>query len=289
MDAIKKLKQAISQCDYLLVGAGAGLSAAAGLSYADEAAFKRRYPVLALKGISSEYQTFSYRKWSMEQQWAYMAAHIDHVRNQTPPLPLYRALYQIIKEKNFYIITSNVDRQFIRNGFPADRLFEAQGSYDLLCCTAGCTTDTWESKPYLQSIIEHTNPSTFTAAPEALPRCPYCQAPMRIAFRDHAMYDSEKARYDSWLKQTASGFTCMVEFGVGFNSAGVIRVPFERIVGERSKEQVIFFRITADYPDSEDEIAYPEIPLPIADRAISINQDAKYVIKQLAFILNLYK
>ena len=76
---------------------------------------------------------------------------------------------------------------------------------------------------------------------------------------------------------------CIIEIGVGFNSPGVIRVPFERITGER--QQVIFFRITADYPDSEEEIAYPEIPRPIADKSVSINADAALVLQQLAQLI----
>lgn len=276
---IRQLYSAMQSADYILIGAGAGLSAAAGLSYADETLFQSRYPYWAARGRHSEYHMFSFRDWSKAQEWAYMADHVHRVMAETPPLPLYQKLKALLQDKNYYILTSNVDRQFLRNQFSPERLFEYQGSYDLLCCSQPCSDRAWPFAPDRDRILRHINRETMAAESEYLPVCPYCGAPARMAFRDYPQYAEEKSRYDTWLKQSENGMLCIIEIGVGFNSPGVIRVPFERITGER--EQIQFFRITADYIDSDIEIAYPEIPVPIADKSCSINLDAALVLEQL--------
>lgn len=278
-EAVQTLYDAMQESAFILIGAGAGLSAAAGLSFADEKAFAKQYPVLWQKGIHSDYQTFSYRAWPPEQQWAYLARHILQTRFMMPPLPLYSELLKLLEGWDYQIITSNVDRQFYRSNFPMERVFEAQGSYDWLICQALCTTKQWFIEPVIKQMIETIDEKDFTIDPALLPVCPYCGAPLRLAFRDHNHYEEEQARYRKWLDESQDGSICIIEIGVGFNSPGVIRVPLERITGERDNAR--FFRITVDYPDSEEEIAYPEIPRPIADKSLSINEDAKTIIQAL--------
>lgn len=279
MDKMRVLYETMAASDYILLGAGAGLSAAAGLSFADEKAFADNYPVLWQKGIHSDYQTFSYREWPPEQQWAYWACHIQEVRFAAPPLALYADLLELLSGWDYHIITSNVDRQFYRGGFPMERVHEAQGTYDWLICSQLCTDEQWAIEPVIAKMRKAIDAERFVIPQALLPACPYCGAPLRMAFRDHAEYDASLARYQSWLKRSEAGSLCIVEMGVGFNSPGVIRVPFERITGERANAR--FFRITVDYPDSEEEIAYPEIPRPIADKSLSINEDAASVIRAL--------
>ena len=279
MDKIQTLYRAMAESDYLLLGAGAGLSAAAGISFADEKAFAQAYPVLWQKGIHSDYQTFSYRQWPPEQQWAYWARHIQAVRFDTPPLALYASLRKLLDGWEYQIITSNVDRQFYRSGFPMERVHEAQGTYDWLICSNLCTKEEWPIAPVIAKMQQAIDEAHFVIPQSMLPTCPYCGAPLRMAFRDYADYEASLERYRSWLKRSEAGSICIVEIGVGFNSPGVIRVPFERITGERDNAR--FFRITTDYPDSEEEIAYPEIPRPIANKSLSINEDAGQVIEAL--------
>mgnify|MGYP000035293146 FL=1 len=278
-DAILQLRQEMEQADFVLVGAGAGLSAAAGISFADEQIFVQRYPYWAQRGLHSEYQMISFNQWTEAQQWAYMASHISRVRWEMPPLPLYRQLGALLEGKDYYILTSNVYRQFLRSGFAARRVFEYQGSYDLLCCSQGCTARVWPFYPVMKQMLAHIDVDNAAIPDKLLPRCPHCGAPLRLAFQDYPQYAQQKQQYQQWLQQTEQGMLCILELGVGFNSPGVIRVPFERITEER--EQVRFFRVTADYPDSEEEIAYPEIPRPIADKSVSLNMDAAIVIERL--------
>ncbi|MDO4280766.1 MAG: hypothetical protein Q4C56_03965 [Peptococcaceae bacterium] len=279
MTAIEKCFAAIMGCDYVLIGAGAGLSAAAGLSFADEAAFRADYPALWDQGVHSDYQTFSYKGWREGQRWAYLAKHIQKMLVEMPPLPLYGELLDLLEGTNYHIITSNVDRQFYKAGFPMDRVFEAQGHYDALRCSAHCSDEVWPLAPFLPEMLAHIDEENLTVAEIYTPHCPRCGAPLALAFRDNGEHADQEARYRAFLHQSEDASIAIIEFGVGFNSAGVIRVPFERIVGERAQAQ--FFRVTVDYPDSEEEIAYPEIPRPIADKSVSINADARAVIRAL--------
>lgn len=279
MERIKTLYQAMTNSDYILLGAGAGLSAAAGISFADEKAFKAQFPVLWQKGIHSDYQTFSYKAWSLEQRWAYWAKHIAQVRYNTPPLALYTQLLTLLNGWDYQIITSNVDRQFYRSGFPMERVFEAQGSYDWLRCTNENCDRQWATEDFIKRMLPQVDETQLTIPTDYLPRCPVCGALLEMAFRRYDGYHEAQENYRHWLKKSESGSICIIEIGVGFNSPGVIRVPFERITGERV--QAKFFRITVDYPDNEEEIAYPEIPQPIAQQSTSLNLDARVVIETL--------
>lgn len=278
MEAIHELYGALCSCEYVLVGAGAGLSAAAGISFANEEVFRRDYPALWAQGVHSDYQTFSYKGWLPGQRWGYLARHIKEVLLDTPALPLYSDLKDLLEGLNYFVITSNVDHQFIKANFPEERVFEAQGHYGLMVCSAGCAGDEWDIAPLIERTLPHIA-DDLTVAEEWLPRCPHCGALLRPAFRDTCAHAEGDRRYHDFLAASEDASIAIVEFGVGFNSAGVIRVPFERITGERDKAR--FFRVTVDYVDSDIEIAYPEIPKPIADKSRSINRDAAEVIREL--------
>lgn len=278
MEAIHELYGALCSCEYVLVGAGAGLSAAAGISFANEEVFRRDYPALWAQGVHSDYQTFSYKGWLPGQRWGYLARHIKEVLLDTPALPLYSDLKDLLEGLNYFVITSNVDHQFSKANFPEERVFEAQGHYGLMVCSAGCAGDEWDIAPLIERTLPHIA-DDLTVAEEWLPRCPRCGALLRPAFRDTCAHAEGDRRYHDFLAASEDASIAIVEFGVGFNSAGVIRVPFERITGERDKAR--FFRVTVDYVDSDIEIAYPEIPKPIADKSRSINRDAAEVIREL--------
>lgn len=278
MDAIHELYHALTTSDYVLVGAGAGLSAAAGISFADERAFKRDYPALWAQGVHSDYQTFSYKGWLPGQRWGYLCRHIKAVLLDTPALRLYDDLKALLEGSDYFAVTSNVDHQFIKAGFPPERVFEAQGSYGELICSARCSDDEYDIAPFIDATLPHIKDDLTVDAAQH-PHCPRCGAPLRPAFRDTRAHALGDQRYHDFLAESADASIAILEFGVGFNSAGVIRVPFERITGEREKAR--FFRITVDYPESEEEIAYPEIPVPIADKSLSINRDAGAVIREL--------
>ena len=178
MDAIHELYHALTTSDYVLVGAGAGLSAAAGISFADERAFKRDYPALWAQGVHSDYQTFSYKGWLPGQRWGYLCRHIKAVLLDTPALPLYDDLKALLEGSDYFAVTSNVDHQFIKAGFPPERVFEAQGSYGELVCSARCSDDEYDIAPFIDATLPHIK-DDLTVDAAHHPHCPRCGAPLR--------------------------------------------------------------------------------------------------------------
>jgi O-acetyl-ADP-ribose deacetylase (regulator of RNase III) len=135
-----------------------------------------------------------------------------------------------VEDKDYFVITSNCDRQFMRTGFPMNRVFEAQGSYDRLRCIEGCTRETFDIKPFIDRRLPLIDTESFMISDEsAIPACPYCGAPLFAAVREFDAYKIEQERYIDWLESTIDKKLCIIELGVGFNTPVVIRWPFERL------------------------------------------------------------
>jgi NAD-dependent SIR2 family protein deacetylase len=278
-ETIDNLARAIRRSECVLIGAGAGLSAAAGIDYTDTAAFARIFPKWADRGHRMQYEFVGVQDWDEPAKWAYWATHLNYVFYQFPPSPLYRKLHAIISDKDFYVITSNADGLFIKSGFEAERVFQAQGNYERLRCTMSCTRETWDTKPFVDRILSHIDYETLQVAdPAALPTCPYCGAPLFVAFRAREEYAQQAENYHHWLENTLGKKLIVMEIGVGFNTPGVIRWPFERLVNAHN--DVSFFRINGDYRDFLNT-ARPEIPDAIKSKSVSVNADAGEIIEAL--------
>ena len=224
-----------------------------------------------------QYEFVGIHDWAEPAKWAYWATHLNYTFYQFPPSPLYRKLHAIIRDKDFYVITSNADGLFIRSGFDPDRVFQAQGNYERLRCTMSCTPETWDAKPFIDRILAHIDYETLQVAdPAALPTCPYCRAPLFVAFRAREEYAQQAAKYQRWLDGVMDKYLVVMEIGVGFNTPGVIRWPFERLVSIH--RNVSFFRINSNYR-SFANTARPEIPNGIRSKSVSINADAGRIIE----------
>ncbi|NLM46759.1 MAG: Sir2 silent information regulator family NAD-dependent deacetylase [Firmicutes bacterium] len=277
---LEKLNHWLQTADKILIGAGAGLTAAAGLSYLDEELFKQFQPEMAARGYRYPYELFQHEEWPQAREWAYLVRHVHFVRYVFPPSELYKKLLSIVEGKDFFVITSNCDRQFLRTGFPMDRVFEAQGSYDRVRCMAGCTRETWEIKPYIDKLLPLIDPETFMIADEnAIPRCPYCGAPLNLAFRAFEGYKKERQRYYDFVESTAGKKLCLLELGVGFNTPVVIRWPFERLTYYHSNAHL--FRVNKEYKEWPGHGGYPMVPDAIKHAATEMPYDAADVIEHL--------
>ena len=281
LDAAKELISRMDNADKILLGAGAGLSAAAGLSYMDREAFKKYYPDMAALGYHFPYELVGRRddEWTPGRKWAYWATHINYVRNIFPSAPLYHTLLHILEGRDYFVVTSNADRQFMRAGFPMDRLFEFQGNYDNMGCSAGCTRMTWDNHDYIQKIIENIDHTTFECKPDALPRCPYCGELAEICFRSHD-YKELSAKYVQFVESCVDKNTCIIEIGVGFNTPGVIRWPFEQLAYQIPGAYLT--RVTNDYKDYPYPTAHPEYPKALEGKITVLNMDAKDLIETMA-------
>ncbi|NLL40127.1 MAG: NAD-dependent protein deacetylase of SIR2 family [Clostridiales bacterium] len=281
-DRMSLLSQWLDNSDKVLIGAGAGLSAAAGLNYLDEELFRQFQPEMVAMGYRYPYELFERDKlnWPPAREWAYNVRHVNFVRYVFPPSELYKKLLKLVEDKDFFVITSNCDRQFMRTGFPMERVFEAQGSYDRLRCIEGCTKETWNIKPFIDKLLPLIDSETFMISDEsAIPRCPYCGAPLFAAVRSYEGYLDERERYVDWLMSATEKKLCIIEIGVGFNTPVVIRWPFERLT--YAIENAHLFRVNCEYEQWPGHGGFPMVPEELKDKATPMPFDARKVIEHL--------
>ncbi|WP_133918022.1 NAD-dependent protein deacetylase of SIR2 family [Streptomyces sp. NBC_00582] len=254
----------VEEADRVLIAAGAGLSAAAGYDYGDTERFRELFPALYRLGLRSRYLLGV--PLPRDMMWGYWAVHIDDIRYDPRPNPLYRKLRELVGERDHWVMTSNVDALFARNGFEADRIFTPQGDYGHLQCTVPCSRDTWPSRPFLDAVLATYNRDTGRVTdPAALPCCPRCGADVfpnvRVGpeFVDDAYLPAGR-RLVQWLDDAPTDSTLLVlEIGAGFNTPGVIRLPMENLVRQTPRARLV--RINPDHP---------VVPSDLGERALSV-------------------
>ena len=272
------IADSIKTSDCILIGGGAGLSASAGIDYTDSVTFSKLFPRWVEKGYRMQYEFIGFEKWTEGERWAYWATHLNHVFFEFPPSPVYKTLHEIVKGRDYYVITSNADGMFIKSGFDPDRVFQAQGNYERLMCMKRCSNETWHAKPFIDRAIAGIDHVTFSVADTAIPLCPKCGGKMTVAFRMREDYAQWAERYETWINGIMDKKLTVMEFGVGFNTPGVIRRPFEFLV--YSHDNVLFIRINRSYT-SYANTGHPQIPLEIREKSISVNGDAGEFINRL--------
>jgi NAD-dependent SIR2 family protein deacetylase len=262
--------------DRILVGAGAGLTAAAGIDYTDTEAFARVFPAFAARGIRAQYQMIG-RPMPRELLWGYWAAHVNYVRYDLRPNPLYQQLRELIGDTDHYVWTSNVDALFPRNGFAPDRVYTPQGDYASYQCTTPCTRQVWNFEPVMRRLLASTDPATGTVTdPAALPRCPRCGGEVFLNVRiDNSFVDDHLAptgeRLATWLNQAPDANLLVLDIGTGFNTPVVVRHPMEHITEHFPRARLA--RINRDHA---------QVPRELGERAASLPAEADSVIRELA-------
>jgi NAD-dependent SIR2 family protein deacetylase len=278
-DIIDKIANSVKESECILIGGGAGLSASAGIDYTDTATFRRLFPKWAERGYRMQYEFIGFEDWTDEEKWAYWATHVNYVFYEFPPSSIYQKLHAIVKEKDFYVITSNADGLFIKSGFPPDRVFQAQGNYERMNCTKACTDRTWDTKPIIDRILANIDHEKFAVNnPGAMPVCPNCGAPLFVAFRRREEYPQWASNFKRWVNSIVEKPLTVFEIGVGFNTPGVIRWPFEQLVYVH--DNVLFVRVNSAY-NNYANTAHPQLPVEIRHKSISIEGDAGKFIDAL--------
>lgn len=227
---IKKLKSALALADAIVIGAGAGLSASAGLTYSGER-FRKNFADFAEKyGIWDMYSGGFYPFQTPEEYWAWWSRHIMVNRYEHAPKPVYEKLLELVKDKDYFVLTTNVDHQFQLAGFEKKRLFYTQGDYGLWQCSKPCHPKTYDNEDTVRRMAAEQ--SDMKIPPELLPRCPECGRPMTMNLRsdntfvqDEGWYQAE-ARYKDFLKRHKKQKVVFLELGVGGNTPGIIKYPF---------------------------------------------------------------
>ena len=229
-ESMERLKAALQDCDAVVIGAGSGLSTAAGFTYNGER-FEKYFSDFAAKyGIKDMYSGGFYPFVTPEEHWAYWSRYIYINRYMDAPKPVYDDILKLVQNKDYFVITTNVDHCFQKAGFDKKRLFYTQGDYGLFQCSEPCCQETFDNESVIRQMIERQE--NMKIPTELLPTCPHCEKPMTMNLRcDDTFVEDEgwhKAaeRYENFLRTRAGGKILFLELGVGYNTPIIIKYPF---------------------------------------------------------------
>ena len=290
-DSIRKLRQAITDADAIVIGAGAGLSTAAGFTYSGERFEKYFFDFVRRFGIRDIYSGGFYPFPDPETRWAWWARHIYYNRYIDPPKSVYADLLKLVDGRDYFVITTNVDHQFQRAGFDKKRLFYTQGDYGLFQSVNHRIRKTYDNEDWVmramaaQGFVKDENgvfqpPASGTPLmripTELIPQCPDDGSAMTMNLRsDDSFVEDEgwhraSAAYADFLRRHDDLRVLYLEIGVGANTPVIVKYPFWQMTLSNGK---------ATYACLNYNEAF--CPVEIAVQSICINGDANEIIKEL--------
>uniref|UniRef100_UPI003F4B4D8F SIR2 family NAD-dependent protein deacylase n=1 Tax=Brachyspira catarrhinii TaxID=2528966 RepID=UPI003F4B4D8F len=226
----EKLKLAIEKSDYILIGAGAGLSASAGFLY-DGKRFDDNFKEYKEKyGLTDMYSAGFYNYPTLEEFWGYFSLFVYINRYDIPADETHLNLLNIVKNKNYFVITTNVDGRFEEANFDKERLFKVQGDFSLFQCSIPCRQETFYNEKYIREMVKSRK--NLKIPSELIPKCPHCGANMSMNLRsDNTFVQDEnwykaKDKYKYFLDNSKNKNILFLELGVGFNTPGIIKYSF---------------------------------------------------------------
>ena len=273
-ERIAKLKQQIAEADFVLIGAGSGLSSAAGIDYAG-ADFRREFKEwIERYGITDLYSSSFYPFKTEEERWACWAKHIWFARYQPEAKPLYKQLLELVKDKDYFIITTNVDGQFQKAGFDVERIFATQGDYAYFQPADGKKNELYDNKEWVERVLPLIRDCRIPT--ELIPTTPDGQ-PVAMNLRcddtfvEDAHWHRQASRYTDFVRHAADKRLLLLELGVGYNTPVIIRFPFEHMAAKLLNTTLI--RFNRDYPQSS-------MQLP-RDRFTAFTEDLSQIMNHL--------
>lgn len=229
-EPIERLKAVLQDCDAVVIGAGSGLSTAAGFTYTGER-FEKYFSDFAAKyGIQDMYSGGFYPFATPEEHWAYWSRYIWVNRYMDAPKPVYKDLLALVRDKDYFVITTNVDHCFQKAGFDKKRLFYTQGDYGLFQCSEPCCQETFDNEAVIREMMERQKDMKIPA--ELLPVCPHCGKPLTMNLRSDNKFVEDEGwhraaeRYENFLRTREGGRILFLELGVGYNTPVIIKYPF---------------------------------------------------------------
>lgn len=273
-EQIERLKTALRDCDAVVVGAGAGLSTSAGFVYTGER-FEKNFSDFAAKyGFRDMYSGGFYPFATPEEHWAYWSRYIYINRYMDAPKPIYDDLLKLVADKDYFVITTNVDHCFQKAGFDKKRLFYTQGDYGLFQCSEPCCQETFDNEAVVREMVARQENMKIPS--ELLPVCPHCGKPMTMNLRsDDAFVEDESwhraaERYTDFLRTRKGQKILFLELGVGYNTPVIIKYPFWQMTAKNPN---------ATYACINQEQAFA--PEEIASRAIVVNDDIGKILRAI--------
>lgn len=273
-DKINRVKDLLKSADAVVIGAGAGLSTSAGFEYSGER-FEKYFSDFAEKyGITDMYSGGFYPYQTLEEYWAWWSRQIYCNRYIDAPKPLYQKLLSLVKDKDCFVITTNVDHCFQKSGFDKQRLFYMQGDYGLFQCSEPCCQKTYDNEELVLKMVQLQKNMKIPS--ELVPYCPNCGQPMTTNLRcddsfvqDEGWYKA-KNRYDDFIRRHEGLKTVFLELGVGNNTPVWIKYPFQKMTAQNPNASYVCVNLGCVY-------APPEIK----GQSVCIDSDILTVIDKL--------
>lgn len=273
-DKINRVKDLLKSADAVVIGAGAGLSTSAGFEYSGER-FEKYFSDFAEKyGITDMYSGGFYPYQTLEEYWAWWSRQIYCNRYIDAPKPLYQKLLSLVKDKDYFVITTNVDHCFQKSGFDKQRLFYMQGDYGLFQCSEPCCQKTYDNEELVLKMVQLQKNMKIPS--ELVPYCPNCGQPMTTNLRcddnfvqDEGWYKA-KNRYDDFIRRHEGLKTVFLELGVGNNTPVWIKYPFQKMTAQNPNASYVCVNLGCVY-------APPEIK----GQSVCIDSDILTVIDKL--------
>lgn len=290
-DSICKLKEAFNHADAIIIGAGAGLSTSAGLSYSGERFHKYFHDFAEKYPIQDIYSGGFYPFDTLEEHWAWWSRHIWINRYMDAPKPVYNRLYELVKNRDYFILTTNVDHQFQKAGFDKHRLFYTQGDYGLWQCSVPCHNETYDNEATVRKMVAAQGFAfakdgdlyvpdgiklKMEVPSELIPYCPHCHKPMSMNLRADDTFVEDTGwhhaaeRYEEFLQSHRKQKVLFLELAVGYNTPSIVKYSF--------------WRMTHDWPNATYAcLNYGEAYAPdeIKRKSICVNGDIGEILTSL--------
>ncbi|WP_124100079.1 Sir2 silent information regulator family NAD-dependent deacetylase [Ruminococcus sp. Marseille-P6503] len=269
-----RLKKELEAAGAVVIGAGAGLSASAGFTYSGERFEKYFADFIEKYGFRDMYSGGFYPFETPEEHWAYWSRYVFINRYADADNGTYKRLFELVKDKDYFVLTTNVDHQFQKAGFDKHRLFYMQGDYGLFQCSRPCHNKTYDNETVIRTMLERQADMKIPA--ELIPRCPVCGKPMTMNLRaDDAFVQDEgwyraSERYEAFIRRHKGQRILFLELGVGMNTPVIIKYPFWQMTADNANAVYACINLEAAY-----------CPREIQRQAICVGGDIKTVLERI--------
>ncbi len=274
INKLNEVKNIINNTNTIVIGAGAGLSSSAGLEYTGKRLNDNFADFIEKYHFKSMYEAAFYNFETLEEKWAYFSRHILLNRYTILQNELYQNLFKLVCDKNYFVITTNVDHMFLSNGFEKEKIFYTQGDYGLWQCSVPCHNETYNNEMQVKEMVK--TQLNMRIPHNLVPYCPKCGAPMANNLRaDNTFVEPQgwhnaAKRYEDFLINNKQNNIVFLELGVGFNTPGIIKYPFWQMTNTYKNAKFITFNLDEIY-----------IPKEITQKSIGIKGDIKNIIFNL--------
>lgn len=274
-EQIEQARQALHEADAVVIGAGSGLSTSAGLTYSGPRFQEHFGDFIQKYKIQDMYSGGFYPFETLEEHWAWWSRQIMINRYEKAPKPVYDELLKLVHDKDYFVLTTNVDHQFQLAGFDKERLFYTQGDYGLWQCSEPCCQKTWDNEETVRRMVAEQR--DMRVPTELVPHCPVCGKPMTMNLRCDNTFVQDKgwyaacSRYEDFLRRHEGANVVYLELGVGGNTPVIIKYPFWKMTKGNP---------LATYVCINKDEAY--VPRDIAKQSVGIQNDIGITLQDIA-------